>query len=78
MDVDTTAARPTIRPADKSPAIKSVKLMPRATIILVDDWVRMSKRTAVCMNLEDDHDDDDHYQQCDHDRVIRQELLPGS
>ena len=32
------------------------------------------------MNLGpwNDHDDDDHYQQCDHDRVIRQELLPGS
>ena len=29
------------------------------------------------MNLGD-HDDDDHYQQRDHDRVIRQELLTGS
>ena len=69
----------TIRPADKSvPAIKSVKLMPRATIILVDDWVGCPKNRQemnlgwmIVMTMII-------YQQCDHDRVIRQELLPGS
>ena len=46
MEVETTAAKPTIRPADRSvPAINRVKQMPNAIIILVEDCVKMSKRT---------------------------------
>ena len=50
MEADTTAARPTMRPAERSvPAMSSVKQMPKAMIRRVEDCVRMSSATRSCM-----------------------------
>ena len=51
MEAEMTAAKPTIRPADRSvPAMSSVKQMPSAMMRRVEDWVRMSSATRICMN----------------------------
>ena len=50
MEVETTAASPTMRPAERSvPAIRSVKQMPRAMMRRVEDCVRTSSATRTCI-----------------------------